>query len=90
MSIPKIVEHAIVVMKKPSGLKQYIITLPKEYAENLDTRGVRKLFLVYNYGLAAFPNKGAKTEEMILTFLKAHPDLTKAFTVQEEKVELAS
>lgn len=88
MSIPKIVEHSIVVMKKPGGLKQYIITLPKEYAASLDKKGIRKLLIVYNHGLAAFPNMGEETEAMILEYLKAHPDLMKTFVKPGKKEAL--
>lgn len=72
-------EHSIIVMTKPDGLKQYIMTLPKEYAARLDSEGIHKLLIVYNDGLAAFPNIGEKSEKAILAFLNAHPDLMKAF-----------
>lgn len=84
MTIPMIVERAIIVATKPSGLKQYTITLPKEYAERLELEGIRKLLIVYNRGLAAFPDMGPDTEAAVLEFLKAHPDLMKTFAALEE------
>lgn len=82
-----IVERAIIVATKPSGLKQYMITLPKEYAQRLEVEGIRKLIIVYNRGLAAFPDMGPNTEAAVLEFLKAHPDLMKTFaTLKEDSV----
>lgn len=77
--IPKIREHKIVEMRKPDGSTQYVITLPKEYAKQLKAQGVDSLFLIYNYGLGAFPKNGKLTEQALLTFLKKHSELQQLF-----------
>ena len=84
MSVPKIVEHKIVEMRKPDGSRQYIITLPKEYAENLKRKGINSLFLIFNYGLGAFPKHPKLTEKALLTFLKKHPELAQLFAEAKE------
>jgi len=84
MSVPKIVEHKIVEMRKPDGSRQYIITLPKEYAENLKRKGINSLFLIFNYGLGAFPKHPKLTEKALLTFLKKHPELAQLFAETKE------
>lgn len=70
--------------RKPSGLIQYTITLPKEYAEKLEAEGISKLLVVYNHGLGAFPSQGAKSEAGILAFLNAHPDLKRMIVAEKE------
>jgi len=85
--IPRIVERSIIRLRKPSGIIQYMLTLPKEYAERLDAEGVKALLIVYNHGLAAFPSTGAESEAAILAFLEAHPELKKALTSEEEEAE---
>jgi len=80
MSVPKIVEHRIVEMRKPDGSTQYIITLPKEYAQQLKAKGIDSLFIVFNYGLGAFPKHERLTEPALLTFLQKHPELQKLFS----------
>ena len=85
--IPRIVERSMIRLQKSSGITQYVLTLPKEYAERLDAEGVRKLLVVYNHGLAIFPGEGAVTEAAILAFLKAHPDLKRALTSEAEEAE---
>jgi len=85
MSIPKIVEHKIVKMHKPDGSTQYIITLPKEYGENLERKGINSLFLVFNYGLGAFPKHEKLTEKALLTFMQKHPELTRLFSKTKQK-----
>jgi hypothetical protein len=81
--IPKIVERKITKMQKPGGLVQYLITLPKEYAESLDAQGIDSLLIAYNRGLGAFPKIPGFTEEALLTFLKEHPELVKLFAATE-------
>jgi len=85
MSVPRIIERSIMVSKKPTGLKQYVITLPKEYAAELERKNIRSLLIVFNYGLAAFPNAGDKTEEAILTFLSRHQKLREIFMPTREE-----
>jgi hypothetical protein len=80
MSIPKIVEHKIVEMHKPDGSTQYIITLPKQYAQTLKAKGVDSLFIIFNYGLGAFPKHNQLTEKALLTFLQKHPELQRLFS----------
>lgn len=86
MAIPKIVEHRIVEMRKPDGTTQYIITLPKEYAQTLKAKGIDSLFLVFNYGLGAFPKHGKLTEQALLTFLQKHPELARLFGETSKEV----
>jgi len=81
--IPRIVRRKIVKMQKPGGLTQYIITIPKEYAETLEKEGVNSLYIVYNRGLGAFPEAHEFTEEALLTFLKKHREFSKLFTMEE-------
>jgi len=85
VSIPKIVERKIVAMRKPGGLKQYVITIPKDYAEELEKEGVDTLFIVFNRGLGAFPKIQGFTEEALMIFLSKHPELTRLFSEVEAK-----
>ncbi|MGB9779111.1 MAG: hypothetical protein ACPLW8_06855 [Candidatus Bathyarchaeales archaeon] len=80
MSAPKIVEHKIVGMRKPNGSTQYIITLPKEYAETLKKKGIDSLFLIFNYSLCAFPKHGQLNEQVLITFLQKDSELQELFT----------
>ena len=84
-SIPKIVERKILVSTKPGGLKQYLITLPKEYAKKLEEEGIDTLFIVFNKGLGAFPKIPGFTEEALMTFLSKHSELTLLFAEVEAK-----
>lgn len=81
--IPRIVERRIQKSRKPGGLLQYTITLPKEYAEGLIARGVDSLLIVFDHGLGAFPAKDEATEEALITFLQTHPEFTHLFTSPE-------
>ncbi|MDI6813844.1 MAG: hypothetical protein QMD10_09935 [Desulfitobacteriaceae bacterium] len=85
MNIPKVVERKILVSTKPSGLKQYLITLPKEYAEQLEEDGVDTLFIAFNRGLGAFPKIHGFTEEALITFLSKHPELMRLFSEAKAK-----
>jgi hypothetical protein len=85
MSIPKIVEHKIVEMKKPDGSSQFIMTLPKEYGRNLKAKGVNSLFIIFDYGLGAFPKHKDLTERSLLIFMQQHSDLQKLFCRGDEK-----
>jgi hypothetical protein len=85
MSIPKIVERKIVEMRKPDGSTQYIITLPKEYGETLKAEGIDSLFIVFNYGLGAFPKHAHLTEQALLTFLQKHPELQRLFSETKQQ-----
>jgi len=79
MSIPKIVEHRIIKLRKPDGSTQYTLTLPKEYAEALRKEGVDSLFIVFNRGLGAFPKIPGFTEKALTTFMQEHSELQKLF-----------
>jgi len=77
--ILKVTERKITTLTKPGGKKQYILTLPKEYAEGLEREGIDSLFVVFNRGLGAFPKIPGFTEEAVLTFLQNHAELEKLF-----------
>jgi hypothetical protein len=79
MSIPKIVEHKIIKLRKRNGSTQYTLTLPKEYAEALRKEGVDSLFIVFNRGLGAFPKIPGFTEKALTTFMQEHAGLQKLF-----------
>ncbi len=79
MSIPKIVEHKIITMRKRDGSTQYTLTLPKEYAETLTKEGINTLYIVFNKGLGAFPKIPGFTEKALTTFMQEHPELQKLF-----------
>jgi len=79
MTIPKIVEHKIITLRKRDGSTQYTLTLPKEYAEALRKEGVDSLFIVYDRGLGAFPKVPGFTEKALTTFMQEHPALQKLF-----------
>ena len=70
--------------------KQYIITLPKEYGEDLKNRGIDSLFIIFDRGLGAFPKIEGFTEEALLTFMKKHPELQKLFSQVTAEQETAS
>jgi hypothetical protein len=79
-SIPKIVEHKIINLRKPDGSTQYMLTLPKEYADALAKEGVDSLFIVFNRGLAAFPKIPGFTEKALTVFMQEHSELQKLFS----------
>jgi len=79
MSIPKIVEHRIIKLRKRNGSTQYTLTLPKEYAEALGKEGIDSLFIIFNRGLGAFPKIPGFTEEALTTFMQEHSELQKLF-----------
>jgi hypothetical protein len=85
MSIPKIVEHKIITMRKRDGSTQYTLTLPKEYAESLTKEGIESLYLVFDRGLGAFPKIPGFTEKALTTFLQEHQALQKLFTKTTER-----
>jgi len=81
--IPKIVERKIQKSTKTmeaGDYTQYTITLPKEYGEQLEKKGIGSLLIAYNYGLGAFPKQGTLTEKALLTFMQKHPELQKLFS----------
>lgn len=79
MSIPKIVEHKIITMRKRNGSTQYTLTLPKEYAEALTKQGIDTLYIVFDRGLGAFPKIPGFTEKALTAFMQEHADLQKLF-----------
>lgn len=79
MSIPKIVEHKIIKLRKRDGSTQYLLTLPKEYAEALTKEGVDSLFIVFNRGLGVFPKIPGFTEKALTVFMQEHSKLQKLF-----------
>lgn len=79
MDLPKIVERKIVVLRKPDGSKQYLITLPKEYGEGLEREGIGTLLIAYDSALGGFPRIHGFTEEALLSFLKSHRELRRLF-----------
>jgi hypothetical protein len=83
--LPRIVERKIIQITKPEGLKQYLLTLPKDYATSLVDRNIRSLIVVFDYGLAAFPSEGERSEEGLLEFLLAHPRLEQFFVKSVKK-----
>ena len=80
MTIPKIVEHKIIQMRKRDGTTQYTLTLPKEYAESLRKEGIDTLYLIFDKGLGAFPKIPGFTEKALPTFMQDHQALQKLFT----------
>ena len=79
MSIPKIVEHKIITLRKRDGSTQYTLTLPKEYAEALKKEGIDSLYIVFNRGLGAFPKVPGVTEKALTTFMQEHAALQELF-----------
>ena len=84
MRIPKIVEHKIIQMRKRDGTTQYTLTLPKEFAESLTKEGIDSLFLVFDWGLGAFPKILGFTEKALTIFMQEHQALQKLFTKTTE------
>jgi hypothetical protein len=84
MTIPKIVEHKIIQMRKRDGTTQYTLTLPKEFAESLTKEGITSLYLVFDRGLGAFPKIPGFTEKALTTFMQEHQALQKLFTKNTE------
>lgn len=80
--IPKIVERKILKVRKPGGLMQYLMTLPKEYVEELESKGVDTLLVAFDGGLGVFPKIPGFTEKALLTFLSKHHDLERLFSEQ--------
>jgi hypothetical protein len=58
------------------GYAQYVLTLPKEFAKRLKAKGIHNLYIIYDNALMAFP-AGQITEQEIIAFLKAHPEIEK-------------
>ena len=71
-NLPRIVQRKIIEITKPSGLKQYLMTLPKDYAKDLVSRDVRSLVVAFNFGFVAFPNGDDRSWDGLLEFLAAH------------------
>jgi hypothetical protein len=78
--IPRIVERKILKVKKPGGLTQYLMTLPKEYGEELESRNIDTLVVAFNGGLGVFPKTSDFTEKALLIFLSKHSDLERLFS----------
>jgi ATP:corrinoid adenosyltransferase len=78
VNLPKI-EIRKITETKPDGYAQYTLTLPKDFAKSLKAKGITSLYIIYDEILMAFPF-GLVTEQEILTFLKAHPEIEKLLT----------
>jgi hypothetical protein len=76
--IPKIYRRKVIELRKPNGSIQYLLTLPKEYAEKLKNRSIHELLVIFNYGLGAFP-KDNMTERALLAFMMKHSDIQELF-----------
>jgi len=83
VAIPRITERKIIVLKKPNGSKQYLVTIPKQYAAELERNSVDTLLIIYNDGLGCFPVSGPHTEKAVLTFLNKHKDLRRLFATEK-------
>jgi hypothetical protein len=68
---------------KHGSYTQYVLTIPKKYAETLEARGVSSFVVVYNDVLVAFP-KGLASEADLASFLKLHPELAKLTAKEKE------
>lgn len=81
MSVPKVTVRKVHENKhgRGGGYTQYLLTLPKEFANKLKAKGITSLYIVYDYALMAFPY-GLVTEQEVIAFLKAHPELEKLLT----------
>ena len=77
--IPKIYQRKIIRLRKPNGSIQYFLTLPKEYAEALDNKGIDDLLVIFDYGIGVFP-KDNMTEKALLDFMMKHSDIRQLFT----------
>jgi len=78
--LPRMVERRIIQIRKPGGLTQYLLTLPKDYASGLVEAKIRSLIVVFDYALAAFPNEGERSEAGLLEFLEAHQKFREFFS----------
>jgi len=76
---PRIVQRKIIEVTKPGGLKQYLLTVPKEYAEDLADRSIRSLIVAFDFGLVAFPNQDERSEAGLLEFLAVHSKFRRFF-----------
>ena len=82
---PRIVERRIIEVTKPGGLKQYLLTVPIEYARDLAVRNIRSLIVAYDFGLVAFPNQDERSEAGLLEFLEVHSKFQRFFTKPAER-----
>lgn len=71
-------------MERPDGQTQYLMTIPKEYAIQLEKDGITSLYVIYNKGLGAFPEVPGFTEKALMAFLSKHPELSKLFVMEGE------
>jgi len=86
--IPKIVERKILKVKKPGGLTQYLMTLPKEYGEELESKNIDTLLVAFNGGLGVFPKTSGFTEKALLIFLSKHAALERLFSERRQRKEV--
>jgi hypothetical protein len=82
----KIDERKILKAKKPNGSIQYLLTIPKHYADSLMERGIDTLLVVFNYGIGIFPKEDS-AEEALLTFLNKHRDIKAIFSSSQNENE---
>ena len=85
MTAPKITVRKIHENKhgRGGGYTQYLLTLPKEFVDKLKAEGVGSLYIVYGDGaLMAFP-AGKVTEQEVITFLEARPEIGRLIRKEE-------
>lgn len=73
------IEKRKIYEAKKGGYTQYILTLPKAFAEAIKTMGVDNLIVIYNGALMAFPENKATANELV-AFLRLHPEIEKLLT----------
>jgi hypothetical protein len=70
----KIQDRKIIELRKRNGSKQYVLTIPVEYARNLKLKGIDTLLVISDYGLGVFP-KEDKAEKALLQFFENQKEL---------------
>jgi len=70
--IPKVAERKIMIVRRKKGPTQYLMTLPKRYAEHLFEGGIRDLIVVYDGVLVVFPKTPGLTGETLIELIREH------------------
>jgi len=82
-----IIEKRKIYEAKKHGYSQFVLTLPKAFAETLKADGEDSLVLVYNGALLALPANSI-TKDELLEFLKLHLELERLLKdVQKRRAE---